>query len=151
MNEKYNTESTEAIETTEESSENSTEAVTVDIPETPDAAPDVPAGYDDGSGNDSVDISTGDSGQASLTVSGGDISNPDVTSGDTGAGGSQPDYRVAYTEIPSTDYTDAFLAVQESLDSLNSTLFLILLFLLLSWTEKKISVAVHKFTRERGR
>lgn len=150
MNAKYDididTESTEAID---ESPENPTEATDMDISESTDTSPDIPTGHDDGSRNSDVDISTGDSGQASVTVSGGDVSGSDVSTGDSSTGGNQSGDRVVYNEIAVTDYTDVLLSVQKSLDTLNTTLALILLFLLLSWTEKKISAAVHKFTRER--
>lgn len=138
-----------ATESTETTDENSSETADVDIPESTDTSPDIPTGHDDDSGHDNADISTGDSGQASVTVSGGDVSGSDVSAGDSGTGGNQSGNRITYAETQTTDYTDAFLSVQESLDTLNATLALILLFLLLSWTEKKISVAVHKFTRER--
>lgn len=150
MNAKYDID-IESTETSEETPVDSSETPTMDISEHLDSDFEFPAEHDDGSWNDTVDISTGDSGQASVTVSGGDINNADISSGDAGTGGNLSDYRVAYMEVPATDYTDALLSVQESLDSLNSTLLLVLLFLLLSWTEKKISTAVHKFTRERRR
>lgn len=44
---------------------------------------------------------------------------------------------------------ELLFSIREEISSLNSTVFLIFMFLLLSWTEKKLSVVVNRFTRER--
>lgn len=104
--------------------------------------------------SDAVSVSDGDSRQdTGDTVSSGDVSEgdpgfSDISAGDSAAGSHQ-DFS-AYASV-SPDYTEYFLSLQEDLVSIHSTLFLILIFLLLSWTEKKISVGVLKFTRERRR
>jgi hypothetical protein len=109
-------------------------------------ADEFPADADGSSRPDDVSVSSGDSGETSESVSGGDATAPDVSAGDSVSGGSSVAYE--YT-VYATDYTDSISALTESVASLNATVFLILVFLLLSWTERKISVGVKKFTRER--
>lgn len=102
-------------------------------------------GGDSGTGD--VDLSAGDGEQTSEPVTDGDSGNTGSTRSDSSVGDTVYNY---YMEL-GTDYTDALLSLQASFDTLNETLFLILVFLLLSWTEKKISLAVRKFTVERRR
>lgn len=118
---------------------------------------------DDDTGSESVSVPDGDDGQASTgDISSGDVS-PDISSGDIGSdsvsagdaaegdsslGG---DTALSVHTETSVDYTENLLLLQASLISINATLFLIFLFLIMSWTEKKISVSVRKFTRERRR
>ena len=138
-----------------------TEETVVDDSGVDDGISGDPAG---GSGSESLSESDGDVGQAksddvssgdakSSDVSSGDISSVDVSSGDASEDNSYHDGYPgisAYTEV-SPDYSEYLLSLQASLVSIDSTLFLIFLFLILSWTEKKISVSVRKFTRERRR
>lgn len=99
-------------------------------------------------GNSDVSVSDGDSGQAAESVRSGDTSSGDVSPGDfnTEYLGVDP---VLSSGTVAVDVSEDLLQIQTLLDSINSTLFLIFIFLLLSWTEKKIITSVRKFTRER--
>lgn len=109
---------------------------------------------DDVPGSESVSVPDGNDRQAaSFDISSGDIGSDSVSAGDAAEGDAftgGDSALSAYTET-SVDYTENLLSLQASLVSINATLFLIFLFLIMSWTEKKISVNVRKFTRERRR
>ena len=152
MNEKYSTESTETIETTEESSEEllaSEETTEVDVPGSATPTTEVPVQSVENDESNSDILSPETSERVSTDVSSGDVVDRDVSVGDADPDGNGFNNRVMYSEISSPDYMEAFSSIQLSLDVLNSTLVLILIFLLLSWTDKKLSVIVRKFTRER--
>lgn len=117
---------------------------------------------EDAAGFDSPLSADGDDGigDADLSSSGRDISqdSDDVFSGieslvDLPVSGDVSGSDLGFSSYmeAAPDYTETLLSMQESISSLHSTLFLILIFLLLSWTEKKIRVGVNKFTRERRR
>lgn len=109
---------------------------------------------DDGDRNESLLESGEDNGQAATSdeFTSGDVSQGDLFSGNAAGGNISPNSVSGnnfYTEVP--DYSESILSMQETLVSINATLFLIFLFLIMSWTEKKISLSVKKFTRERRR
>lgn len=85
-------------------------------------------------------VSSGDPAdrvQSSISVSGGD---PVVGAGSPSQSGSL---------ISAADYSEQLSGISSQIAGLNALVFLIFVFLLLSWTEKKISVLVNRFTRER--
>jgi hypothetical protein len=111
-----------------------------------DSADGVLSDSDGSSGSGDVSVSSGDSGETSESVSGGDAGAPDVSAGDSVSGDSP--VALEYSSVTS-DFSADIATLTESVNSLNATVFLILVFLLLSWTERKISIGVKKFTRER--
>lgn len=106
----------------------------------------------------------------SLSVSGGDVYD-DVSSGNNGETEQSPVDTVssgdgAGVPDPGTvsagdgnivvsspvDYTDSIVAVKEELTALSGLVFLLFIFLLLTWTERKINGVVGKFTQwKKGR
>ena len=106
----------------------------------------------------------------SLSVSGGDVYD-DVSSGNNGETEQSPVDTVssgdrAGVPDPGTvsagdgnivvsspvDYTDSFVAINEELTALSGLVFLLFIFLLLTWTERKINGVVGKFTQwKKGR
>ena len=101
------------------------------------------------SGNAVADVSGGNNGEAEQspvdTVSSGDGSfvpgTPTVSGGDG-----------AFQTTSSADYTDSFVEIKEELTALSSLVFLLFIFLLCTWTERKINGVVGKFTQwKKGR
>lgn len=106
----------------------------------------------------------------SLSVSGGDVYD-DVSSGNNGETEQSPFDTVssgdgAGVPDPGTvsagdgnivvsspvDYTDSIVAINEELTALSGLVFLLFIFLLLTWTERKINGIVGKFTQwKKGR
>lgn len=106
----------------------------------------------------------------SLSVSGGDVYD-DVSSGNNGETEQSPVDTVssgdgAGVPDPGTvsagdgnivvsspvDYTDSLVAINEELTALSGLVFLLFIFLLLTWTERKINGVVGKFTQwKKGR
>ena len=106
----------------------------------------------------------------SISVSGGDVYH-DVSGGNNGASEQSPDDTVSSGDgscLPGTptvsagdgntfvsspvDYTDSIVAVKEELTALSGLVFLLFIFLLLTWTERKINGVVGKFTQwKKGR
>lgn len=106
----------------------------------------------------------------SLSVSGGDVYD-DVSSGNNGEteqspvdtvssgdGAGVPDPGTVSAGDGNTfvsspvDYTDSIVAVKEELTALSGLVFLLFIFLLLTWTERKINGVVGKFTQwKKGR
>lgn len=106
----------------------------------------------------------------SLSVSGGDVYD-DVSSGNNGETEQSPVDTVssgdgAGVPDPGTvsagdgnivvsspvDYTDSLVAIKEELTALSGLVFLLFIFLLLTWTERKINGIVGKFTQwKKGR
>lgn len=106
----------------------------------------------------------------SLSVSGGDVYD-DVSSGNNGETEQSPVDTVssgdgAGVPDPGTvsagdgnivvsspvDYTDSIVAINEELTALSGLVFLLFIFLLLTWTERKINGIVGKFTQwKKGR
>lgn len=117
-----------------------------------------------------VSVSGYDGFYHSLNVSGGDVSD-DVSGENNGATEQSPADTVSsgdgagvpgigtvsagdgYTVVSSTvDYTDSIVAVKEELTALSGLVFLLFIFLLLTWTERKINGVVGKFTQwKKGR
>ncbi len=101
------------------------------------------------SGDVYADVSGGNNGETEQspidTVSSGDGScipgTPTVSGGDG-----------AFQTTALVDYTDSLVAIKEELTALSSLVFLLFIFLLLSWTERKINGIVGKFTQwKKGR
>ena len=101
------------------------------------------------SGDACSDVSGGNNGETEQspidTVSSGDGScipcTPTVSSGDG-----------AFQTTAPVDYTDSIVAVKEELTALSGLVFLLFIFLLLTWTERKINGVVGKFTQwKKGR
>ena len=95
------------------------------------------------------DVSDGNNGETEQfpvdTVSSGDgavVSDPGtVSAGDGNIVVSSP-----------VDYTDSLVAINEELTALSGLVFLLFIFLLLTWTERKINGVVGKFTQwKKGR
>ena len=101
------------------------------------------------SGDAGADVSSGNNGETEQspidTVSSGDGScipgTPTVSCGDG-----------AFQTTAPVDYTDSIVAVKEELTALSGLIFLLFIFLLLTWTERKINGVVGKFTQwKKGR
>lgn len=101
------------------------------------------------SGDAGSDVSGGNNGEIEQspidTVSSGDGScipgTPTVSGGDG-----------AFQTTAPVDYTDSIVAVKEELTALSGLVFLLFIFLLLTWTERKINGVVGKFTQwKKGR
>lgn len=101
------------------------------------------------SGDAGADVSGGNNGEAEQspvnTVSSGDGSyfpgTPTVSGGDG-----------AFQTTASADYTDSLVEIKEELTALSSLVFLLFIFLLCTWTERKINGVVGKFTQwKKGR
>ena len=123
-----------------------------------DSHPDAVSGNDaDSGGSRIIEIPSGNSSE-DIGTAAGDISSGDsvnvaeyetdtgfvsVSVGDSGTGGTET--------VVQTDYTENLQVISESISQFNKTALLIFFFLLLSWTEKKISVTVNRFTTERKR
>lgn len=95
------------------------------------------------------DVSGGNNGETEQspvdTVSSGDGAGvPDIGTVSAGDGN---------TVVSSqTDYTDSLVAIKEELTALSGLVFLLFIFLLLTWTERKIIGVVGKFTQwKKGR
>lgn len=106
----------------------------------------------------------------SLSVSGGDVYD-DVSGGNNGEteqspadtvssgdGAGVPDIGTVSAGDGNTvvsspvDYTDNLVAIKEELTALSGLVFLLFIFLLLTWTERKINGVVGKFTQwKKGR
>lgn len=106
----------------------------------------------------------------SLSVSGGDVYD-DVSGGNNGETEQSPVDTVSSGDgagVPGSgtvsagdgntfvsspvDYTDSIVAVNEELTALSGLVFLLFIFLLLTWTERKINGIVGKFTQwKKGR
>lgn len=106
----------------------------------------------------------------SLSVSGGDVYD-DVSGGNNGETEQSPADTVSSGDgagVPGigtvsagdgntvvsspVDYTDSIVAVKEELTALSGLVFLLFIFLLLTWTERKINGVVGKFTQwKKGR
>lgn len=129
----------------EESFEDSSEEASETVESSSDADFGNDAEFNIQSGNGDDDLSAEDGGETAESDSTGTDGVTDHPGVDNGSGSPVYDY---HTEA-ATDYTDSFLSLQASVDTLNSTLFLVMVFLLLSWTEKKVSLSVRKFTGER--
>jgi len=101
------------------------------------------------SGNAGVDVSGGNNGEAEQspvdTVSSGDGSvfpGPLTVSGGDGA----------FQTTAPADYSDSLVEIKEELTALSSLVFLLFIFLLCIWTERKITGVVGKFTQwKKGR
>lgn len=101
------------------------------------------------SGDAGADVSGGNNGETEQspidTVSSGDGSCipgiPTVSGGDG-----------AFQTTAPADYTDCFVAINEELTALSSLVFLLFIFLICTWTERKINGVVGKFTQwKKGR
>lgn len=101
------------------------------------------------SGDVYADVSGGNNGESEQfpvdTVSSGDGScipgTPTVSGGDG-----------AFQTTAPADYTDSFVEIKEELTALSGLVFLLFIFLLLTWTERKINGVVGKFTQwKKGR
>lgn len=101
------------------------------------------------SGDVYADVSGGNNGETEQspvdTVSSGDGScipgTPTVSCGDG-----------AFQTTALVDYTDSIVAIKEELTALSGLVFLLFIFLLLTWTERKINGVVGKFTQwKKGR
>lgn len=106
----------------------------------------------------------------SLSVSGGDVYD-DVSGGNNGETEQSPVDTVSSGDgagVPGfgtvsagdgntfvsspVDYTDSLVAIKEELTALSGLVFLLFIFLLLTWTERKINGVVGKFTQwKKGR
>lgn len=106
----------------------------------------------------------------SLSVSGGDVYD-DVSGGNNGEteqspadtvssgdGAGVPDIGTVSAGDGNTfvsspvDYTDSLVAIKKELTALSGLVFLLFIFLLLTWTERKITGVVGKFTQwKKGR
>ena len=95
------------------------------------------------------DVSGGNNGEAEQspadTVSSGDGAGvPDIGTVSAGDGNTMVSSQ--------TDYTDNLVAIKEELTALSGLVFLLFIFLLLTWTERKINGVVGKFTQwKKGR
>lgn len=96
-----------------------------------------------------ADVSGGNNGEIEQspvdTVSSGDGSCipgiPTVSGGDG-----------AFQTTAPVDYTDSLVAIKEELTALSSLFFLLFIFLICTWTERKINGVVGKFTQwKKGR
>lgn len=101
------------------------------------------------SGDAGADVSSGDNGETEQspvdTVSSGDGSClpgiPTVSGGDG-----------AFQTTAPADYTDCLVEIKEELTALSSLVFLLFIFLICTWTERKINGVVGKFTQwKKGR
>lgn len=101
------------------------------------------------SGNAGADVSGGNNGETEQspvdTVSSGDGSclpgTPTVLGGDG-----------AFQTTSQADYSDSLVEIKEELTALSSLVFLLFIFLLCTWTERKITGVVGKFTQwKKGR
>ena len=101
------------------------------------------------SGDAGADVSGGNNGETEQspvdTVSSGDGSyipgTPTVSGGDG-----------AFQTTAPVDYTDSLVAIKEELTALSSLVFLLFIFLICTWTERKINGVVGKFTQwKKGR
>lgn len=101
------------------------------------------------SGDAGADVSGGDNGETEQspvdTVSSGDGSClpgiPTVSGGDG-----------AFQTTAPADYTDCLVEIKEELTALSSLVFLLFIFLICTWTERKINGVVGKFTQwKKGR
>lgn len=101
------------------------------------------------SGDAGADVSGGDNGETEQspvdTVSSGDGAcipgTPTVSGGDG-----------VFQITAPADYTDCLVAIKEELTALSSLVFLLFIFLICTWTERKINVVVGKFTQwKKGR
>lgn len=101
-------------------------------------------------GSVSSSLPSGSNGTTAGTFSGGDAVSSDVSAGDIGINGSQLVGESAIQTV-SSDYTEILVSIDSGISTFNHVAFLIFIFLLMEWTEKKISVTVHRFTRERRR
>lgn len=95
------------------------------------------------------DVSGGNNGETEQspvdTVSSGDGScipgSPTVSGGDG-----------AFQTTAPADYTNSIVEIKEELTALSGLVFLLFIFLLLTWTERKINGVVGKFTQwKKGR
>lgn len=83
------------------------------------------------------------------SVSGSDLGNGDISAGDIGGYVSDFD-KDGFDGFGVVEIDNELLSsIREEVSMLNITVFLIFIFLLFSWTEKKFSVIVNRFTRER--
>lgn len=101
------------------------------------------------SGDAGSDVSGGDNGETEQspidTVSSGDGSCIPGTLTVSGGDG-------AFQTTAPVDYTDSLAAIDEELTALSGLVFLLFIFLLLTWTERKITGVVGKFTQwKKGR
>lgn len=101
------------------------------------------------SGDAGADVSGGNNGDTEQspidTVSSGDGScipgTPTVSGGDG-----------AFQTTAPVDYTDSLVEIKEELTALSSLVFLLFIFLICTWTERKINGVVGKFTQwKKGR
>lgn len=101
------------------------------------------------SGDAVVDVSGGNNGETEQspadTVSSGDgsclLGTPTVSGGDG-----------AFQTTAQIDYKDSLVEINEELTALSSLVFLLFIFMLCTWTERKISGVVGKFTQwKKGR
>lgn len=101
------------------------------------------------SGDAGADVSGGNNGETEQspadTVSSGNGScipgTPTVSGGDG-----------AFQTTAPADYTDSLVEIKEELTALSSLVFLLFIFILCTWTERKINVVVGKFTQwKKGR
>lgn len=91
--------------------------------------------------------------------SAGDTAVPDISSGDSydmgtdrfdGVNSGYGSLDVSGNGYGVVDIDNQLLSsIRDEITALNAILFLVFMFLLLSWTEKKFSVIVNRFTRER--
>ena len=116
-------------------------------------------------GNDTADIdSDGNANDSALSDSGSDTvgvsgqTESDTATEEVGENGEIKTGLEAETVTATTDYTEQLILISESLAATNETLnsiygitVMIFMFLLLSWTERRIHSAVTNFTNSRKR
>lgn len=102
------------------------------------------------------DVSSGNNGETEQspvdTVSSGDGAGvPDIGTVSAGDGDFQTTASADYTDSL-VAITDSIVAVKEEITALSGLVFLLFIFLLLTWTERKINGVVGKFTQwKKGR
>lgn len=113
-------------------------------------------GTSDGSGEDVQSVSSGDAGPSGIWLYDADndvyISLSDAavySSVETVA----PDYTEALVQIDEdfSQVNETLISVSDVVTQLNSTVWLLFIFLLITWAEKKFSVLVNRFTEVKER